>query len=164
VRAYLSERTGRCQSTGTLHSGITPYCCSLALHSGHHGHTDALHSEITLSCYSCSLARVCPVMCLCSQYSMHVQDMAAPSGATQARIEDTEGAHGDTNSRNALVPCPSVYAVGDCAGFVDGPLPALAQVHIRFLSPSPCLLHPVRPSGREHKQHAVLLRLAQRAA
>ena len=55
-----------------------------------------------------------------------VQDMDAPSGATQATLATTDVADGHAPTN--LVPCDSVYALGDCAGFVHGPLPALAQV------------------------------------
>lgn len=55
-----------------------------------------------------------------------MQDMDAPSVATQATLADTDAADG--NVPHNLVPCADVYALGDCAGYVDGPLPALAQV------------------------------------
>lgn len=55
-----------------------------------------------------------------------MQDMHAPSVATQATLADTDSA--DAQTPKNLVPCDSVYALGDCAGYVDGPLPALAQV------------------------------------
>lgn len=52
--------------------------------------------------------------------------MEAPSSATQATLATTDIVDGHTP--NNLVTCESVYALGDCAGYVDGPLPALAQV------------------------------------
>jgi hypothetical protein len=52
--------------------------------------------------------------------------MDVPSEATVATMADTDTV--DSQTPNNLVIVDSVFAVGDCAGYVDGPLPALAQV------------------------------------
>jgi NADH dehydrogenase FAD-containing subunit len=54
-----------------------------------------------------------------------VQDVEAPSSATEAAIDEAEDL--ERKSGN-LVACEDVFALGDCAGDVKGPLPALAQV------------------------------------
>jgi NADH dehydrogenase FAD-containing subunit len=52
--------------------------------------------------------------------------MDTPSEATVATLEDTDIVDGQPP--HTLVRVDSVFAIGDCAGYVDGPLPALAQV------------------------------------
>jgi hypothetical protein len=71
-----------------------------------------------------------------------------PSEATVATMADTDTV--DSQTPNNLVIVDSVFAIGDCAGYVNGPLPALAQVcELHRLSqdilmerrPTPCGLH-----------------------
>jgi hypothetical protein len=80
----------------------------------------------------------------CTKVYACVQDMDAPSVATQATLADTDsavwgaGAAWGADADSCLVPCDSVYALGDCAAYVDGPLPALAQVRGPTVCPA-CL-------------------------